>query len=146
MWARSRTYQTQRTANNLNREWNKLVINAIGRDLRRGYRKRFTAMETTKTKPSRRWYRETIDGKQSEKELADALYEEYQELHDTTHEYYSDLKKLPMGKEDYTKFLNGVKLPYNEQDKLVKVYYNNKYRGLGQIKDGILKRYLIENE
>ena len=51
-----------------------------------------------------------------------------------------------MLKDEYTKFLNGVKLPYDEQDKLVKVYYNNKYKGLGQIKDGILKRYLIENE
>lgn len=61
-------------------------------------------------------------------------------------DYYEDLKKIVMEKEEYTKFLNGVKLPYDEQDKLVKVYYNNKYRGLGQIKDGILKRYLIENE
>lgn len=61
-------------------------------------------------------------------------------------DYYDDLKKIVMEKEEYTKFLNGVKLPYDEQDKLVKVYYNNKYRGLGQIKDGILKRYLIENE
>ena len=61
-------------------------------------------------------------------------------------DYYDDLKKIVMEKEEYTKFVNGVKLPYEEQDKLVKVYYNNKYRGLGQIKDNILKRYLIENE
>ncbi len=61
-------------------------------------------------------------------------------------EYYSDLKRINMAKEEYYKFQNGVKLPYNEQDKLVKVYENNKYKGLGQIKDGILKRYLIENE
>lgn len=61
-------------------------------------------------------------------------------------EYYSDLKKINMDKDEYYKFQNGVKLPYNEQDKLVKVYENNKYRGLGQIKEGILKRYLIENE
>lgn len=61
-------------------------------------------------------------------------------------EYYDDLKKVIMEKDEYTKFLNGVKLPYEEQDKLVKVYYDNKYRGLGQIKDNILKRYLIENE
>ena len=61
-------------------------------------------------------------------------------------DYYSDLKKINMDKEEYTKFLNGVKLEYNEQDKLVKVYCNNKYKGIGQIKEGILKRYLIENE
>ena len=61
-------------------------------------------------------------------------------------DYYSDLKRINMDKTEYTKFANGVKLEYNEQDKLVKVYENNKYKGLGQIKDGILKRYLIENE
>ena len=61
-------------------------------------------------------------------------------------DYYTDLKRINMDEIEYTKFVNGVKLDYNEQDKLVKVYENNKYRGLGQIKDGILKRYLIENE
>lgn len=34
---------------------------------------------------------ESIDGKQSEKELADALYKEYQEIHETTQEYYDNL-------------------------------------------------------
>lgn len=61
-------------------------------------------------------------------------------------DYYTDLKRINMDEKEYTKFVNGVKLEYNEQDKLVKVYENNKYKGLGQIKDGILKRYLIENE
>lgn len=61
-------------------------------------------------------------------------------------DYYVDLKRINMDKEEYNKFFNGVKLEYNEQDKLVKVYENNKYKGLGQIKDGVLKRYLIENE
>lgn len=61
-------------------------------------------------------------------------------------DYYIGLKRINMDKDEYFKFKNGVKLEYNEQDKLVKVYENNKYKGLGQIKDGILKRYLIENE
>lgn len=61
-------------------------------------------------------------------------------------DYYQDLKRINMNEEEYAKFFNGVKLEYNEQDKLVKVYENNKYKGLGQIKEGILKRYLIENE
>ena len=61
-------------------------------------------------------------------------------------DYYMDLKRINMDKDEYIKFVNGVKLEYNEQDKLVKVYENNKYKGLGQIKEGILKRYLIENE
>lgn len=73
-------------------------------------------------------------------------FEEMQKQIVSIDEYYDDLKKIIMEKEEYTKFINGVKLPYEEQDKLVKVYYDNKYRGLGQIKDNILKRYLIEDE
>ena len=61
-------------------------------------------------------------------------------------DYYSDLKKINMNKEEYTKFYNGVKLDFDEQDKLVKVYESGKYKGLGKIQDGILKRYLIEGE
>ena len=60
--------------------------------------------------------------------------------------YYSDLKKINMTTDEYTKFYNGVKLEYDEQDKLVKVYKNNKYKGIGEIKNGILKRYLIEGQ
>ena len=73
-------------------------------------------------------------------------FEEMKKKVTSIDDYYSDLKRVNMDKEEYTKFFNGVKLDYNEQDKLVKVYENNKYRGLGQIRDGILKRYLIENE
>ncbi len=73
-------------------------------------------------------------------------FEEMKKRIITIDDYYTDLKRINMDEIEYTKFVNGVKLEYNEQDKLVKVYENNKYRGLGQIKDGILKRYLIENE
>lgn len=73
-------------------------------------------------------------------------YEEMKKKIISIDDYYEDLKRINMDKDEYTKFVNGVKLEYNEQDKLVKVYENNKYKGLGQIKDGVLKRYLIENE
>lgn len=60
-------------------------------------------------------------------------------------QYYFDLKKVMLNKEQYTKFYNGVKMSMDdEQDKLVRVYCNGKYKGLGQIKDKILKRYIIE--
>lgn len=72
-------------------------------------------------------------------------YEDMKKKIISIEDYYSDLKKINLDKEEYEKFFNGVKLAYDEQDKLVKVYKNNKYKGLGQIKDGILKRYLIEN-
>ena len=60
--------------------------------------------------------------------------------------YYKELKKISLKKEEYNKYLNGVKLPFEEQDKLVRVYNGSKYSGLGEIKDGKLKRYIVENE
>lgn len=61
-------------------------------------------------------------------------------------DYYTDLKKINMDKAEYRKFLNGVKLEYDETDKLVKTYLDNKYKGLGKIENKILKRHVIENE
>ncbi len=61
-------------------------------------------------------------------------------------EYYKELKKISLKKDEYSKFLNGVKINFEETDKLVRVYNGNKYSGLGEIKDGKLKRYVIENE
>ena len=61
-------------------------------------------------------------------------------------EYYKELKKISLKKEEYNKYLNGVKLSFDEQDKLVRVYNGSKYSGLGEIKDGKLKRYIVENE
>lgn len=61
-------------------------------------------------------------------------------------EYYSDLKKVSLTTEEYVELLNGIKKDCDEQDKLVRIYENNKYKGLGKIKDKILKRYIIENE
>lgn len=61
-------------------------------------------------------------------------------------EYYKDLKKIVLKKDECNKFLNGVKLSFEEQDKMVRVYNGSKYIGLGNIKEGKLKRYIIENE
>ena len=60
-------------------------------------------------------------------------------------EYYKELKKVSLKKDEYVKYLNGVKLDFDEQDKLVRVYDGTKYSGLGEIKDGKLKRYIVEN-
>ena len=43
-------------------------------------------------------------------------------------------------------FLNGVKLTYNLEDDIYLVYSNNKFIGLGKVKDNLLKRDVIENE
>ena len=60
--------------------------------------------------------------------------------------YYYDLKKVMLNKEQYSKLYNGVKLDMEDQDKLVRVYSMNKYKGLGQIKNKKLVRYIIEED
>lgn len=60
--------------------------------------------------------------------------------------YYYDLKKVMLNKEQYAKLYNGVKLDMEDQDKLVRVYSMNKYKGLGQIKNKKLMRYIIEED
>ena len=73
-------------------------------------------------------------------------YEDMKKQVVSIEDYYKELKKVSLKKEDYTKYLNGVKLKFDEQDKLVRVYSGSKYSGLGEIKDGTLKRYIVENE
>ncbi len=73
-------------------------------------------------------------------------YEDMKKQVVSIEDYYKDLKKISLKKEEYSKYLNGVKLSFDEQDKLVRVYNGSKYSGLGEIKDGKLKRYIVENE
>lgn len=64
----------------------------------------------------------------------------------TIDEYYADLKKIYLLENDFKKFINGIKTEFQEQDKMVRIYNNNKYIGLGEIKDKCLKKYLIKSE
>ncbi len=59
-------------------------------------------------------------------------------------EYYKEAKKIILDKEDYNKFLNGVILECDTSDKIVRVYSNNIYRGLGTVENNKLKRYIVE--
>ena len=60
-------------------------------------------------------------------------------------EYYADAKKVNfLSKDEYTKFLNGVKFDANTQDKIVRIYFNNSFKGLGIVENKTLKRYIIE--
>lgn len=60
-------------------------------------------------------------------------------------EYYINSKKVNFtSKEEYKKFLNGVKFEANTQEKIVRIYFNNKFRGLGIVEDKVMKRYVIE--
>lgn len=79
--------------------------------------------------------------------LYDYLKLEYFEMLDriiSIEEYYKEAKKIVLDIESYNKFLNGVKLPCKTQEKIVRVYTNNVYHGLGIVEDNKLKRYIIE--
>lgn len=59
-------------------------------------------------------------------------------------EYYKESKKVNMSKEEYLKFVNGVKFDINTQESIVRVYFNNKFKGLGIVENNVMKRYIIE--
>ncbi len=79
--------------------------------------------------------------------LYDYLKLDYEEMLNkiiSIEEYYKDSKKVNMQKDDYIKFLNGVRFDINTQEDIVKVYFNNKFKGLGIVKDNIMKRYIVD--
>lgn len=59
---------------------------------------------------------------------------------------FENKNKINLNERKKELFLNGVKLTYNLEDDIYLVYSNNKFIGLGKVKDNILKRDVIENE
>ena len=59
---------------------------------------------------------------------------------------FENKNKINLNKRKTELFLNGVKLTYNLEDDIYLVYSNNKFIGLGKVKDNLLKRDVIENE
>ena len=59
-------------------------------------------------------------------------------------EYYKEAKKVVLDESDYSKFLNGVVLDLETNEKIVRIYLKNTYKGLGIVEDNKLKRYIIE--
>lgn len=80
--------------------------------------------------------------------LYDFLKFEYEDMLDkvtSIEEYYIDSKKVNFTtKEEYTKFVNGVKFEANTQDKIVRIYFNNNFKGLGIVDNKVMKRYIVE--
>ncbi len=114
------------------------LVNDIGKKLGCGA----TMLELTRLKNGNFDIKDSVN-------LYDFLRMDYEDMKKqivSIEEYYKDLKKIALKKDEYTKYLNGVKLKFDEQDKLVRVYNGTKYSGLGEIKDGFLKRYIVENE
>ncbi|MEG2310507.1 MAG: tRNA pseudouridine(55) synthase TruB [Clostridia bacterium] len=80
--------------------------------------------------------------------LYDFLKLDYDKMIDkiiSIEEYFKYLKKINLDHEMYKKFLNGVVFEVDStSEKLVRVYLDNRFRGLGIIENNMLKRYIIE--
>lgn len=79
--------------------------------------------------------------------LYDYLNLEYFDMLDkiiSIEEYYKEAKKVVLDESDYSKFLNGVVLDLETNEKIVRIYLKNTYKGLGIVEDNKLKRYIIE--
>lgn len=113
------------------------LVNDIGKKIGCGA----TMIELTRLKNGNFDIKDSIDLY----ELLKMDYEDMKKQVVSIEDYYKELKKVSLKKDEYTKYLNGVKLKFEEQDKLVRVYSGSKYSGLGEIKDGMLKRYIVEN-
>ena len=59
---------------------------------------------------------------------------------------FENKNKINLNKSKTELFLNGVKLTNDLEDDIYLVYSNNKFIGLGEVKDKLLKRDVIENE
>lgn len=80
--------------------------------------------------------------------LYDFLKLEYDDMLDkiiSIEEYYIDSKKVNFTtKEEYNKFVNGIKFEANTQEKIVRVYFKNNFKGLGIVENKVMKRYIVE--
>lgn len=59
-------------------------------------------------------------------------------------ELYKDSKKINLNDKEYDKFLNGMEIKTEISEGIVRVYQNLRYKGLGKVKNNILKRFVIE--
>lgn len=71
-------------------------------------------------------------------------YEDMLEKVISIEKYFEDKKRVNLNQDMYKEFLNGVQFEVEASDGIVRVYSENRYRGLGTIKEKVLKRYIIE--
>lgn len=62
----------------------------------------------------------------------------------TMEELFKDLPRLTLNERKKELFLNGVMLTFEVEDGLYNVYSENKYIGLGIVKNQLLKRDIVE--
>ncbi len=61
----------------------------------------------------------------------------------TIEKLFKESKKIYIDDKKLSLFLNGVQLTKNEPDGIYKIYNNNKFIGIGVIKENLLKRDII---
>ena len=79
--------------------------------------------------------------------LYDFLKLEYEEMLDriiSIEDYYKEAKRINLSKEDFIKFLNGVQFELDTKEKIVTIYFNGAFKGLGIGEDKIMKRFIVE--
>lgn len=61
----------------------------------------------------------------------------------TIGEIFKDLSKIELDSRKLELFLNGLQLTYNLEDGVYRIYNNNKFIGLGIVKNKLLKRDIV---
>lgn len=61
----------------------------------------------------------------------------------TIEEIFKYLSKIELDSRKLELFLNGLQLTYNLEDGLYRIYNNNKFIGLGIVKNKLLKRDIV---
>ena len=61
----------------------------------------------------------------------------------TIEKYFENYKKIDINQRKLQLFLNGVKLTYNLEDGIYTIYNNEKFIGIGIIKNNLLKRDIV---
>lgn len=56
---------------------------------------------------------------------------------------FSEKEKIILNKRKLELFQNGVKLSFDNKDEIYRIYYENKFIGIGEIKDKLLKREIV---
>lgn len=71
-------------------------------------------------------------------------YDDMQRKIISIEELFEEAKKVTLTEVEFKKLLNGVKLPVQLKDGIVRVYFNRSYKGLGIVENKQLKRYILE--
>lgn len=58
-------------------------------------------------------------------------------------EYYKETKRVNFTKNEYIRFLNGMNFNLTTSEKIVRVYFNDSFKGLGKVENNIMKRFIV---